>query len=206
MNRYYDLLVVGAGPTAIAIGAEAKRRGLDALLVDRGPLCAAIYNFPTHMGFFTTHDKLEIAGVPFAIPEDKPSRRQALVYYYQGVARRDRLRLALYQDVEAIERRGELFVIKSRDTRCFAATRNSRGSRGSAVAPGAVRVRRARAVALATGYFDQPQTLGVPGEDLPWIHRRYREPYSHYGQRVVIGGGGNSAGEAASTCGATTWR
>ena len=76
-----DLLVVGAGPTAIAIGAEACREGLSVLLVDRGPLTAAIQEYPTFLQFFTTRDRLEIAGIPFAIPDDKPTRRQALVYY-----------------------------------------------------------------------------------------------------------------------------
>jgi thioredoxin reductase (NADPH) len=182
MSETLDLLVVGAGPTGIAIGAEAVENGLDVLLVDRGPLCAAILKFPTHMGFFTTRDKLEIAGIPFAIPEEKPSRRQALTYY-QAVARRFRLPLALHEDVEEVQPRGDVFAVRTR-----------------ALVPGAdgeIRERRARAVALATGYFDLPQTLGVPGEDLPWVHRRYREPYPHYGEHVVVVGGGNSACEAA---------
>lgn len=178
-----DLLVVGAGPTGIAIGAEARQAGLDALLVDRGPLCAAINDFPTGMLFFTTRDKLEIAGVPFGIPEDKPNRRQALAYY-QGVARRHELPLALYEHVLEVRR-----AASARDGDHFAVRTRARD--------GSTRERRARHVALAMGYFDHPKTLGVPGEDLPWVHRRYREPYPHFGQHVVVVGGGNSGVEAA---------
>lgn len=172
-----DVLVVGAGPTGIAVGAEAIRRGLAPLLVDRGPLCAHLLAFPTDMLFFTTRDLLEIADVPFAVPEDKPSRRQAIAYY-QGVARRYRLPLALEEEVLAVLPEGEGFVV---------ATRRRDGDRR----------RRARAVVFATGYFGNPRRLGVPGEDLPWVSSRYREPYPHFGQRVVVVGGGNSAAEAA---------
>ncbi len=184
-----DLLVVGAGPTGLALGAEAKAAGLDVLLVDRGPLCAAIVDFPSSMLFFTTRDKLEIASIPFGIPDDKPNRRQALAYY-QGVARQHRLSLALYQEVIEISRSqggqdgcgDELFTVTTRSV---------------AAGQGGERQRRARAVALATGYWGQPNKLGVPGEDLPWVHSRYLEPYSHFGQHVVVVGGGNSASEAA---------
>jgi len=172
-----DLLVVGAGPTAIAIGAEAVKADLDVLLVDRGPLCGAINDFPTGMTFFTTRDKLEIAGIPFAIPDDKPDRRQALTYY-QGVARAYDLPLALYEEVIEARRDGDLFRVRSRKD-------------------GEEQERRARAVALATGYFGHPKRLGAPGEELPWVHHRYLEPYRHFGQRVVIVGGGNSACETA---------
>ncbi len=173
----HDLLIVGAGPTGIAIAAEARRAGLDVLLVDRGPLCGAIVKFPTGMIFFTTRDKLEIADVPFGIPDDKPTRRQALAYY-QGVVRTCELPLALYEDVLEVRREVDGFTVET----------VSRGTR---------RGRRARAVALATGYFDGPKRLDVPGEDLPWVHGRYLEPYAHFGQHVLVVGGGNSACETA---------
>jgi thioredoxin reductase (NADPH) len=172
-----DLLVIGAGPTGLAIGVEAKLRGLDGLIVERGPLCGAMVEFPTNMNFFTTRDKLEVAGLPFTIPNDKPSRQQALVYY-QGLARHHELPLALYEDVEKVERQGDHFVVHSRHR-------------------DAVRQHATRAVALATGYFGHPKVLGVDGEDQPWVHARYREPYLHFAQHVVIVGGGNSACEAA---------
>jgi thioredoxin reductase (NADPH) len=186
-----DLLVVGAGPTGIAIGAEARQAGLDVLLVDRGPLTASIQAYPTFLEFFTTRDRLEIAGVPFAIPEDKPTRRQALVYY-RAVVERYRVPHALYEEVVDIHR--------------AAAPRPADG--GSADGDFEVRsrrraepdveiVRRVRAVAFATGYFDGVRRLGVPGEDLPWVHHRYREPYPFFSRDVVIVGAGNTAAEAA---------
>lgn len=175
-----DLLVVGAGPTGIAIGAEARMAGLSVVLVDRGPLVSAIQGYPTFMEFFTTRDRLEIAGVPFTIPEDKPTRRQAIVYY-RAVVERYGVPLALYEDVEAVERGADgLFRVRSRRLH-----------------GGALRERRARAVAIATGYFVNPCRLGVPGEDLPWVSSRYREAYPHFGQDVVIVGAGNTAAEAA---------
>ncbi|HXU46363.1 MAG TPA: YpdA family putative bacillithiol disulfide reductase [Thermoanaerobaculia bacterium] len=172
-----DLLVVGAGPTGISIGAEAKMANLSALLVDRGPITAAIQGYPTFLEFFTTRDRLEIAGIPFATPEDKPTRRQALAYY-RAVVDRYRIPLALYEAVTAVERRGEVFEV-----------RTERAGRAG--------VRRARAVAFATGYFGNPNRLGVPGEDLPHVHHRYLEPYPHYAQDVVLVGAGNTSVEAA---------
>jgi thioredoxin reductase (NADPH) len=175
-----DLLVVGAGPTGIAIGAEARRAGLSVLLVDRGPLTAAIQSYPTFLEFFTTRDRLEIAGVPFAIPEAKPSRRQALVYY-RMVVESYGIPLALHEDVREVERRGGEFRVLSR----------------RAAEAGEPRVRRARGVAIATGYFDGWKNLGVPGEEQPWVHHRYVEPYPYFDRDVVIVGAGNTAAEAA---------
>jgi thioredoxin reductase (NADPH) len=168
-----DLLVVGAGPTGIAIGAEACRSGFSVLVVDRGPLTAAIQGYPLFMEFFTTRDRLEIADVPFTIAEDKPTRRQALAYY-RAVVERYKVPLALYEEVQEVRKEGEEFVV-----------------------PTAKRTLRARAVAIATGYFGQPRKLGVPGEDLPWVSYRYREAYPHFQQDVVIIGAGNTAAEAA---------
>jgi len=177
MGNVLDLLIVGAGPTGIAVGAEARRAGLDVLLVDRGPLTAALLTFPTYMTFFTTRDKLEIADVPFTIPEEKPDRRQALAYY-RLVAAHHRLPLALHEEVVAARPAPEGFVVESR----------------AAAGP---RRRSAQAVVLATGYFGQPRRLGVPGEELAWVRSRYAEAYPHFGEAVVVVGGGNSAAEAA---------
>ncbi len=173
MSDVLDLLVVGAGPTGIAIGAEARRRGVGVLVMDRGPLTAAIQGYPTFMEFFTTRDRLEIADIPFTIPDDKPTRRQALAYY-RLVTDRYQIPLALYEEVLEIRKEGEGFAISSTG-----------------------RELRARAVAVATGYFGNPRRLGVPGEDLPWVSMRYKEAYPHYRQDVVIIGAGNTAAEAA---------
>jgi thioredoxin reductase (NADPH) len=174
-----DLLVVGAGPTGLAIGAAAQAAGLSSLILDRGGLTQAIYEFPDFMRFFTTRDLLEIADVPFAIPDEKPDRRQALVYY-RAVAAHHRLRLALHEDVLAVVPDAGGFRVESR-----------------ARVTGRRRERRAAAVAFATGYFGNPRRLGVPGEDESWVERRYRDPYRSFGAEVVVVGGGNSAAEAA---------
>jgi thioredoxin reductase (NADPH) len=177
-----DLLIVGAGPTGICVGAEAMRRGLDVLLVDQGPLVASLQAYPADLVFFTSRERLEIADVPFTVPEVKPNRRQALVYYRE-VVKRHRVPLALYEPVREVAPvpegpDGERFVVRSEKD-------------------GRPAERRARAVALATGYFWNPKRLGVPGEDLPWVSSRYVEPYPHIFQRVVVVGGGNSAAKTA---------
>jgi thioredoxin reductase (NADPH) len=173
MSDVLDLLVVGAGPTGIAIGAEAIRHGVGVLVMDRGPITAAIQGYPTFMEFFTTRDRLEIADIPFTIPDDKPTRRQALSYY-RMVVDRYKIPLALYEEALEILKEGEGFVVSSNK-----------------------REIRARAVAVATGYFGNPRHLGVPGEDLLWVSTRYKEAYPHYLQDVVIIGAGNTAAEAA---------
>jgi thioredoxin reductase (NADPH) len=178
MNETLDLIVVGAGPTGIAIGAEARRQGLSVLLVDRGPLTAAIQGYPTFMEFFTTRDRLEIAHVPFSIPDVKPTRRQALAYYRMVVEHYE-VPLALYEDVLEVRKEGEEFAVHTR--------RQLLGER----------TLRARSVALATGYFFNPRRLGAPGEDLPWVAHNYKEPYQDFGQSVVVVGAGNTAAEAA---------
>jgi thioredoxin reductase (NADPH) len=174
-----DLLVVGAGPTGIAIGAEAVRAGLDVLLVERGPLVASLVDYPVDMTFFTTRERLEIAGIPFAVPEEKPDRRQAIAYYH-AVAERWAVPVSIREEVLAIEplAGGEGFAVRSlgRDGELRRFPRN---------------------VAVATGYFTWPRRLGVRGEDRPWVRSRYREPWEHRGERVLVVGGGNSAAEAA---------
>lgn len=178
MNDILDILVVGAGPTAIAIGAEARRKGLSTLLVDRGPLTAAIQGYPTFMQFFTTRDRLEIADVPFTIPDDKPTRQQALAYY-RFVVQHYGIPTALFEDVEEVKKEGGLFTVRTvREI-------------------GGPRTFRARAVAIATGYFVNPRHLGVPGEDLPWVSHRYTETHPYFGRDVVVIGAGNTAAEAA---------
>ena len=188
-----DLLIIGAGPTGLAIGAAAGRAGLDYLLVERGGLTQAILDFPEFMRFFTTRDLLEIAGVPFTVPDDKPDRRQALTYY-RAVATQHAIRTALHEEVVAVERIGSQgaggeFLVASEKV----------GARGERIG------RRSRAVAFATGYFGNPRRLGVPGEDLPvglpalpralpsfWTacgDRRWRELRCRGGPRALSGRG-----------------
>jgi thioredoxin reductase (NADPH) len=190
-----DLIIVGAGPSGLAAAIAAKQRGLDYQVLEQGVLVNSIYRFPPQMVFFTTPELLEIGGLPLVSPYDKPTRVEALRYYRKVVDTYD-LQIAFDEKVLAVEhenddggaaRAGEAEGREKRGP--FAVTtRSGRGVR---------RVRHARYVIFAIGYYDRPNLIGVPGEDLPHVHHFYREPHPHYRERVVIVGGGNSAAEAA---------
>jgi thioredoxin reductase (NADPH) len=176
-----DLIIVGAGPSGLAAAIAAKKHGLDYQVIEQGVLVNSIYRFPPHMVFFTTPELLEIGGLPFVSPYEKPTRAEALRYYRKVVDTYD-LQIAFDERVLAIGRDTEaqpIFEIE---------TRSSKGVR---------RVRLARHVIFAIGYYDHPVMLGLPGEDLPHVSHFYSDPHVHYRQRVVVVGGGNSAAEAA---------
>jgi thioredoxin reductase (NADPH) len=181
-----DLIIVGGGPSGLAAAINAKKRGIDYLVLEQGVLVNSIYRFPPQMVFFTTPELLEIGGLPFMSPYEKPTRAEALNYYRKVVDTYD-LQIAFEEKVLSIQReRPE----ESGDERPIfeIETRSERGVR---------RVRLARFVILAVGYYDHPNYLGIPGEDLPNVYHYYKEPHIHYRQRVVIVGGGNSAAESA---------
>jgi thioredoxin reductase (NADPH) len=174
---------VGAGPSGLATAIAAKQQGLDYVLVEKGVLVNAIFNFPTHMVFFTTPELLEIGGLPLVTPYEKPTRLEALKYY-RRVADTYGLQIEFGEEVFAIEQeegpqREPIFAVE---------TRSRRGVR---------RIRHSRNVVLAIGYYDHPNMLGVPGEDMPHVSHYYSEAHGFYRQRVVIVGGGNSAAETA---------
>jgi thioredoxin reductase (NADPH) len=175
-----DVLIVGAGPSGLATAIAARQAGLDYLVVEKGVLVNSIFNFPTHMVFFTTPELLEIGGLPLVTPFEKPTRFEAL-RYYRRVVDTYALRISCHEEVVDIQREpGEgIFAV---------ATRTNHG---------VDRVRHARAVVLAIGYYDRPNYLGVPGEDLPHVSHYYKEAHPHYRQRVVVVGGRNSAAETS---------
>jgi len=175
----HDVLIVGAGPAGLAAAIAAREHGLDYVVLEKGALVNSIFNFPAHMVFFTTPELLEIGGLPFVSPFEKPTRVEAL-RYYRRVVDTLQLRVELGVTVCGVERRDQegLFLVQTKV--------DERPS-----------VRRARAVILAVGYYDHPNLLGVPGEDLPGVSHYYREPHPFYRKEVVIVGGGNSAAEAA---------
>jgi thioredoxin reductase (NADPH) len=177
-----DVIIVGAGPSGLAAAIACARRGLDYEVLERGVLVNSIFNFPPHMVFFTTPELLEIGGMPLVSPFEKPTRIEAL-RYYRRVADACRLTVRLREEVTAVTRCGDaadsVFEVRS------------------VPEGGEDRVQAARAVVLSTGYYDQPNLLGVPGEDLPHVHHYYKEAHPYYGQRVVVVGGANSAAEAA---------
>lgn len=179
-----DLLIVGAGPSGLATAIAAKRHGLDYQVLEKGVLVNSIYRFPPQMVFFTTPELLEIGGLPFVSPYDKPTRAEALRYYRKVTDAYD-LRIAFDEEVLGVSREPD-----GADGAALLAleTRSLRGVR---------RVRQARNVLLAIGYYDHPVVLGVPGEDLPHVHHYYGEPHPYYRRHVVIVGGANSAAECA---------
>jgi thioredoxin reductase (NADPH) len=177
-----DIVIVGSGPAGLAAAIAAGNAGLDYVVLEKGVLVNALFNFPRNMVYFTTPELLEIGGLPFVTPYEKPTRVEAL-RYYRRVVDTYRLEIELGEEVMRIEPEpdlpGRLLAIE---------TRSDRGVR---------RVVHARAVILATGSYDNPNLLNVPGEDLPHVSHYYTEAHPYFRKRVVIVGGKNSAAEAA---------
>lgn len=174
----YDVICVGAGPTGLATAIEAKRAGLRPLVIDKGCLCHSIFHYPKNMVFFTTPELIEIGGLPMVCAGEKPTRAEALKYY-RKCAEHDQLALRLYETVLSIDGSDGKFVVS---------THEQSGARNKY---------HARRIVIATGYYDLPNLLGVPGEDLPHVSHYYTEPHPHWRQDVVVIGGKNSAAEAA---------
>jgi thioredoxin reductase (NADPH) len=194
-----DVLIVGAGPSGLATAIAAKQQGLDYVIVEKGVLVDAIFNFPTHMVFFTTPELLEIGRLPLVTPYDKPTRLEALRYYRRVVDTYD-LQIAFHEEVVEIERPPSP-AASARQAPSAATAAAEQADDGFVVttrdARGTTRARQARAVVLAIGYYDHPNYLGVPGEALPHVSHYYTDAHPYYRQRVVVVGGKNSAAEAA---------
>jgi thioredoxin reductase (NADPH) len=176
-----DVVIVGGGPSGLATAIGAARAALDYEVLEKGALVDSIFRFPRDMVFFTTPDLLEIGGLPFTTPYEKPTRVEALAYY-RRVADAYRLQVSLGVRVDGIE--------------AVAGAEPRFDVRGTGPDGGPVE-RRARTVVVAIGYYDHPNRLGVPGEDLPHVSHYYTEAHGFYRKRVVVVGGKNSAAEAA---------
>jgi thioredoxin reductase (NADPH) len=174
----YDIICVGAGPTGLATAIEAKRAGMEPLVIDKACLCYSIYRYPVNMVFFTTPELLEIGDLPLVCAADKPTRVEALKYYRKA-AEHYGLELRLFEQVTRLEGSDGNFTV---------ITRTEKGTEEAY---------RCKKVAVATGYYDLPNTLGVPGENLPHVSHYYTEPHEFWNQDVVVVGGKNSAAEAA---------
>ena len=178
MEELLDAVIVGAGPTGLACGIELKRRGLNAILLDKGCITNSLYNYPTNMVFFTTPELLEIGGIPMTSIGEKPVRGEALKYY-RRVADHYSLDIRQYERVLR-------FTGGDGDFSIYTLDRLER-----------TREYRARKLILATGYYDKPNYLNVPGEELPKVLHYYKEAHPYYAQDVIVVGGKNSAAIAA---------
>ena len=174
----YDVICIGAGPTGLATAIEAKRAGMRALVVDKGCLCNSIFHYPVNMVFFTTPELLEIGDLPLVSPYEKPTSIEALKYYRKA-AEHYELELRLYEAVARVEGSDGNFSVNTR------------------AEDGASHKYQSRKIVVATGYYDLPNKLNVPGEDLPHVSHYYTEPHPFWKENVVVVGGKNSAAEAA---------
>jgi thioredoxin reductase (NADPH) len=174
----FDLICIGAGPTGLACAIEAKRAGLRPLVIDKGVLCNSLFRYPVNMVFFTTPELLEIGDLPLTSPSEKPTRVEALKYY-RKCAEHFQLELRLGHRVESVEGSDGKFLVHARDEQGIASKYE------------------AKKIVVATGYYDLPNRLGIPGEELPHVSHYYTEPHPFWQQDVVVIGGKNSAAEAA---------
>ena len=174
----FDLLVVGAGPTGLACAIEAQKAGFRTVLVDKGCLCNSLFHYPAHMTFFTTSERLEIGGIPFPSPNAKPSRDEAL-QYYRLVAAYYKLDVRQYQCVKRVTGADGAFAVHTED----------RFGR-----PGVI---EARKLVISSGYYDLPNFMNIPGENLSKVQHYYVDPHPYFEMNVAVIGGKNSAAIAA---------
>jgi thioredoxin reductase (NADPH) len=175
---FYDLICFGAGPTGLATAIEAKRAGMKPLVIDKGCLCNSIYHYPSNMVFFTTPELLEIGDLPMVCSAEKPTRVEALKYYRRATEHYQ-LETKLYERIVEVEGRdGKFSVLTRTDT-------------------GREDKYHCKKIVVATGYYDLPNKLGVPGEDSAHVSHYYTEPQPYWNQDVVVIGGKNSSAEAS---------
>jgi thioredoxin reductase (NADPH) len=172
-SERFDEVIIGAGPIGLACAIEAIRRKRRVVVVEKGAFLNTICNFPLGMTFFSTSERLEIGGVPFVSHGPKPTRMEALEYY-RRVKDLWKVKIRTYEEVEAVQ-----------------------GARGDFAVRTVKGLYSCRNIILAMGFYDRPNLMGVPGEDLPKVTHYYREPYPYVDQRLVVVGGGNSAVDAA---------
>ena len=178
MKSIQDLIIVGAGPAGLAAAIAARQAGLDFRTFEKGVLVNSLFHFPGQMVFFTTPDLLEIGGLPFVTPHGKPTRDETLRYYRRVVDTCD-LAIDFGYSVTAIRRDDDAFTVST--------AHDAQGEEAW----------RAQTVVIASGCYDHPNQLGIPGEDLPHVSHYYTEPHEFYRKPVVVVGGKNSAAEAA---------
>lgn len=174
--KHYDLVIVGGGPIGIACGLAAKKNNLSYVILEKGPIVNSLFNYPKNMQFFSSSEKLEIDNIPFISKEAKPRRDEALEYYRRIVTSND-LNINLFEKVENINKRNNLFSISTTKANY-----------------------RATNLVLATGFYDIPNLIDVKGEELPKVSHYYNDPHFYAGQKLAIIGASNSAIDAALEC------
>lgn len=176
--EHYDIVIIGGGPIGLACGIAAKRAGKSYVIVEKGCLVNSLYNYPANMTFFSTAERLEIGDVPFTSLNAKPNRAEALEYY-RRVTALFQLNIRLFEAVQQVARHGNEFKVTSSKT-----------------------TYGCRFVIVATGFYDLPVKMNIPGEDLPKVTHYYKDPHYYAFQQVLVAGGNNSAVDAALE----TWR
>ena len=176
--KHFDVVIVGGGPIGIACGLEAKKKSLSFVILEKGPIVNSLYNYPINMQFFSTSERLEIDNIPFISKEAKPKKSEAMEYYRRIVTSND-LDIRLFEKVEHVKKSGNNFEINTTKNK-YAASK----------------------VIIATGFYDLPKKLDVPGEDLSKVSHYYGDPHFYAGQKLAIIGASNSAIDAALEC----WR
>jgi thioredoxin reductase (NADPH) len=172
-SKHYDVIIIGAGPIGISCGIEAVKRKYSHLIIEKGCLVNSLFHYPTNMTFFSTSDRIEIGDVPFISHGDKPTRRESLEYY-RRVKNHWGLKIKLYEEaVDFIHKEGrtEVVTLKEHYT--------------------------CRYLVFATGFYDNPNSLGIPGENLPKVKHYFDEPHPYIDHKLIIVGGGNSAVDVA---------
>lgn len=173
MNKDIDVVIIGAGPIGIACALECKKRNWNYLVIEKGALTNSLFNYPLNMTFFSTSEKLEIDDIPFISNNPKPTRNEALEYY-RRVATSNKLNINLYEDVVSIEKIENYFKVTTSKSHYTA-----------------------KKVIIATGFYDIPNLLNVPGEDLPKVFHYYKEAHPFTLQDIAVVGASNSAVDAA---------
>jgi thioredoxin reductase (NADPH) len=177
-GNHFDVLVIGAGPTGMACAIEAQRAGFTSVLVDKGCLVNSLFHYPANMVFFTTPELLEIGDIPFTTANQKPNRSEALEYY-RNVAQHYKLDVRQYQRVASVTGYDGAFKVETQDLH------------------GHDHEYMARKIVVATGYYDRPNYMGIPGEDLPKVMHYYKDPHPYFDMDVLVIGAKNSASIAA---------
>ncbi|GAA4788562.1 YpdA family putative bacillithiol disulfide reductase [Olivibacter ginsenosidimutans] len=170
----FDIIIVGGGPIGLACGIEAEKAGLNYQILEKGCLVNSLFNYPQHMTFFSTSEKLEIGDVPFVSINPKPKRLEALEYY-RRVQQQFKLKINLFEEVLTITKEGEIFTIRTSKDREY----------------------KAEHVIIAIGFYDKPNLMHIPGEELPKVRHYYNDPHYYANQKVVVVGSSNSSVDAA---------